>query len=52
VALALAEPVTAFVLAIVVVGERPGWLAFGGLMAVLAGLVMVVRSELRDAALK
>lgn len=52
VALALAEPVTAFVLAIVVVGERPGWLAFGGLVAVLAGLVVVVRSELRDAALK
>jgi drug/metabolite transporter, DME family len=52
VALALAEPVTAFGLAIVVVGERPGWLAFGGLIAVLAGLVVVVRSELKDAALK
>ncbi len=52
VALALAEPVTAFVLAIVIVGERPGWLAFGGLIAVLAGLVVVVRSELNEAALK
>ncbi len=52
VALALAESVTAFVLAIVVVGERPGWLAFGGLLAVLAGLVVVVRAELSAAVLK
>ena len=38
VALALGEPVTAFVLAVLVVGERPGWLAFAGLVLVLAGL--------------
>lgn len=46
VVLALAEPVTAFVLAIVVVGERPGWAGGLGLVAVLAGLWGVVRSEL------
>jgi drug/metabolite transporter, DME family len=46
VVLALAEPVTAFVLAIVVVGERPGWAGVLGLAAVLAGLWGVVRSEL------
>ena len=46
VVLALAEPVTAFVLAIVVVGERPGWIGVLGLAAVLAGLWRVVRSEL------
>jgi drug/metabolite transporter, DME family len=48
VALALAEPVTAFVLALLVVGERPGVAAFVGLAAVLAGLAVVVRSELRS----
>jgi drug/metabolite transporter, DME family len=48
VALALAEPVTAFVLALVVVGERPGVAAFVGLGAVLAGLAVVVRAELRS----
>jgi drug/metabolite transporter, DME family len=46
VALALGEPVTAFVLAIAVVGERPGGLALVGLLVVLAGLVVVVRAEL------
>lgn len=46
VVLALAEPVTAFVLAIVVVGERPGWAGVLGLAAVLVGLWGVVRSEL------
>lgn len=46
VVLALAEPVTAFVLAIVVVGERPGWAGVLGLAAVLIGLWVVVRSEL------
>ncbi|MEZ5702210.1 MAG: EamA family transporter [Burkholderiaceae bacterium] len=45
VVLALAEPVTAFVLAIVVVGERPGVNGVLGLGAVLAGLWLVVRSE-------
>lgn len=47
VALALGEPVTAFALAVLVVGERPGWSALGGLMLVLAGLAMVIRAELR-----
>ena len=46
VVLALAEPVTAFVLAIAVVGENPGTLGVVGLGAVLAGLWVVVRSEL------
>ena len=46
VVLALAEPVTAFVLAIVVVGEHPGVVGAVGLAAVLAGLWVVVRSEL------
>lgn len=50
--LALAEPVVAFVLAIVVVGERPGWLAVGGLVAVLAGLAIVVRAEFASPAPK
>jgi DME family drug/metabolite transporter len=50
VVLALAEPVTAFVLAIVVVGERPGLAGVLGLAAVLAGLWVVVRSELRPQA--
>lgn len=47
VALALAEPVTAFALAVVVVGERPGVWALAGLLAVLAGLAVVIRAELR-----
>jgi drug/metabolite transporter, DME family len=47
VTLALAEPVTAFVLALVVVGERPGVLALLGLVVVLAGLAVVIRAELR-----
>jgi DME family drug/metabolite transporter len=51
VALALGEPVTAFVLAILVVGERPGVAALVGLLTVLAGLGVVIRTELvrRDA---
>ncbi len=48
VTLALAEPVTAFVLAVLVVGERPGWLAAGGGLLVLAGLMLVVFAELRS----
>jgi len=47
VSLALMEPVTAFLLALVVVGERPGALAFVGLAALLAGLAIVVRAETR-----
>jgi len=49
VALSLGEPVTAFVLALVVVGERPSPAAFAGLGAVLLGLALVVRAELRAA---
>ncbi|HCL85741.1 MAG TPA: EamA family transporter [Comamonadaceae bacterium] len=47
VTLALAEPVTAFALAIAVVGERPSAMAFAGLGGVLAGLLIVVAAELR-----
>ncbi len=47
VTLALAEPVTAFVLAIAVVGERPQAMAFAGLALVLAGLGLVVWREVR-----
>lgn len=50
VTLALAEPVTAFVLAVAVVGERPGALAVGGGLVVLAGLLIVVWAELRSPA--
>lgn len=49
VALALGEPVTAFALAIVVVGERPQAAAFAGLAAVLVGLGLVIRAELAPA---
>lgn len=45
VSLALMEPVTAFLLALAVVGERPGALAYVGLAALLAGLAIVIRSE-------
>lgn len=47
VVLALAEPVTAFVLAIAVVGEQPGLSGALGLGAVLLGLWWVVRSEMQ-----
>lgn len=47
VTLSLAEPMTAFVLAVVVVGERPGAVAFGGLAWVVAGLLLVVWVETR-----
>ena len=45
VALGLLEPVTAFVLAIVVVGENVNPWATVGLLAILAGLALVLRSE-------
>jgi DME family drug/metabolite transporter len=48
VTLALAEPVTAFVLAVLVVGERPGLTAAGGGLLVLGGLLVVAFAELRD----
>jgi DME family drug/metabolite transporter len=47
VTLALAEPVTAFGLALVVLHERPGPWAFAGLAMVLAGLLIVVWTEAR-----
>ncbi|MES2951674.1 MAG: EamA family transporter [Pseudomonadota bacterium] len=47
VSLSLAEPVTAFVLAIVVVGEQPAAAAYAGLGLVLAGLLLVVWGETR-----
>lgn len=48
VTLTLAEPVTAFLLAIMVVGERPQALAFGGLGLVVAGLLLVVWGDARQ----
>jgi DME family drug/metabolite transporter len=47
VTLALGEPVTAFVLAVLVVGESQTWLAWLGLAGVLAGLLVVVWAEVR-----
>ncbi len=47
VSLCLAEPLTAFVLAILFIGERPPVAAFAGLALVMLGLAMVVRAELR-----
>jgi DME family drug/metabolite transporter len=49
VTLALAEPVVAFVLAVLVLGEQPGGGAVSGLLLVLAGVGLVVRVELRNA---
>ena len=49
VSMVLVEPITAFCLAILVVGERPPVAAFAGLALVIAGLALVVRSELRAA---
>lgn len=48
VALSKFEPITAFVLSILVVGEAPSWLAVGGLLLVLLGLWLVVHSEMRQ----
>jgi drug/metabolite transporter, DME family len=48
VTLSLAEPVTAFILAIIVVGERPTLAAYGGLGLVMAGLLLVVWLESRQ----
>ena len=48
VTLALAEPVTAFALAVLVVGETPSWLAYLGLACVLGGLLLVIWAELRE----
>ncbi|MCK9514641.1 MAG: DMT family transporter [Ottowia sp.] len=47
VSLALMESATAFVLALVVVGERPLLAAYAGFVILLAGLALVVRAETR-----
>ncbi len=49
VSMCLAEPLTAFVLAILVIGERPPVAAVAGLALVMLGLALVVRAELRSA---
>lgn len=48
VALALAEPIAAVLLAIVVVGERPGLLSLSGMLIVFIGLCLIIRLELRE----
>ena len=48
VALSKFEPITAFILSILVVGEAPTWLAVCGLALVLFGLWLVVHSEMRQ----
>ena len=47
VALSKAEPVMAFALAVAVVGERPAWWSVLGLLAVIGGLWLVVKAEMR-----
>jgi DME family drug/metabolite transporter len=49
VTLALGEPVMAFAMAVLVIGEAPSAAAFGGLLLVIAGVLVVVRAELRSA---
>lgn len=46
VTLALAEPVVAFLLALAVVGERPPAAAYAGLLLVVSGVAVVVRTEM------
>lgn len=48
VTLALCEPVVAFGLAVLVIGERPAPTAYLGLLWVVCGVLWVVRQELRD----
>ena len=48
VALSKFEPITAFVLSILVLGEHASWLALTGLVLVLLGLWLVVHSEMRS----
>ncbi len=48
VTLALGEPVVAFALAVLVVGEQPSSFAVAGLLLVIAGVVVVVGDELRQ----
>jgi drug/metabolite transporter, DME family len=47
VSMCLVEPLTAFCLAVLVIGEQPPLAAFAGLALVLFGLALVVRAELR-----
>jgi DME family drug/metabolite transporter len=47
VTLALMEPLTAFLLAILIANERPAFTAYLGLGILLAGLAVVVRTELK-----
>lgn len=49
VSLCLAEPLTAFCLAVLVVGEQPPAAAYAGLALVMLGLALVVRAEIRSA---
>lgn len=48
VALGLAEPLVAFVLAITIAGEPVSMMAIGGLLLILTGLWLVLRSEVRN----
>lgn len=48
VALSKAEPITAFALSLLVVGEHPAWWSILGLLAVIAGLWLVVQAERSD----
>ena len=48
VALSKLEPITAFVLSVLVVGETASWLSVAGLLGVLSGLWLVVHSEMRQ----
>ena len=50
VSMCLFEPLTAFCLAIVVIGERPPAAAFAGMALVMLGLALVVRAELHSPA--
>ncbi len=48
VALALAEPIAAVILAVLIVGERPAPISFVGLVLMFAGLSILVRSEISE----
>ena len=45
VALALAEPIAAVLLAIIIVGEQPSSLSLLGMVIVFAGLCLILRTE-------
>ena len=48
VALALAEPIAAVILAVLIVGERPGPISLSGLLLMFVGLSVLIRSEISD----